>query len=311
MSTVVYRSRLESQLIESRTLKLKLSSPKVVFSQSLEMALQSCVIDCDSKKLESPNLGGWSCLQTLPNATPCEKLQAPYVHPATKHYSSWWLSEKSLNLCTENLGSETGSEFIENSIFSSPACSTTENKVQVKREQRQPRNRQAPERKKELPPPLTTLRGADSLQVRPHRENGRLILKATTTPPSSGRCFQVDRSNGRLRLTLTGGSPISSKESEQNEDDKRTNKEDNKDGKTEKSPEIACSSYEDENSSMDVGRVEMMKNIMWDEQRTAASSSCCCRCNESHKKKNNNNAKKKGMMTSMVKVEPHFLVASS
>ncbi|CAM8996526.1 unnamed protein product [Rhodiola kirilowii] len=117
MSTVVYQglqSHLESQMMmETKTLKLKLSSvPKLFFSQSLEMALQSLVIvpsDCDSKKPAAD-------IPISPPSSyrhpPCEKLH--YVHPSANKHSSL-----SLHLCTENLGSETGSEFIENSIFSS------------------------------------------------------------------------------------------------------------------------------------------------------------------------------------------------
>uniref|UniRef100_A0A7N0SYJ4 FAF domain-containing protein n=1 Tax=Kalanchoe fedtschenkoi TaxID=63787 RepID=A0A7N0SYJ4_KALFE len=316
MSTVVYQglhqSRLESQLMESRTLKLKLSSPKLVFSHSLEMALQPRVAavpaDCDSKKLDgpiSPNIGGWSILQSLPHTTTqtqFEKLQAgPYVHPSATH-SAFWLSEKSLDLCTESLGSETGSEFIENSIFSSSAC---ENKIPVKREQRQARNREVAAAKKQLfPPPLTTMCGPDAIHVRAHREDGRLILKASKTPVRRS-CFQVDRSNGRLRLSFPGSNSTintcSSNECEQDEDAKHTNEDD---AKLECNPEKPCCS--DENGKKnDTGRVGLER--MGDAERTSS----CCRCNESHK---NSNKKKQGVMlmtSSMVKLEPLCWVASS
>ncbi|KAJ0031971.1 hypothetical protein Pint_13680 [Pistacia integerrima] len=41
----------------------------------------------------------------------------------------------------------------------------------------------------------------ESLQVRPHREYGRLIIKATKAPPTRS-LFQVERSHGRLRLSF-------------------------------------------------------------------------------------------------------------
>ncbi|CAM8986099.1 unnamed protein product [Rhodiola kirilowii] len=204
MSTVVYQglqSHLESQMMmETKTLKLKLSSvPKLLFSQSLEMALQSLVIvpsDCDSKKpaADIPISPPSSYTVLFPTHPPCEKLH--YVHPSANKHSSL-----SLHLCTENLGSETGSEFIENSIFSSselfkiiPA---------VKKEQTRNRRQVCEQPKtKQFPPPLTTLYGSDSLHLRPYREDGRVILKATRAPISRGCCFQVDRSNGRVRLSL-------------------------------------------------------------------------------------------------------------
>lgn len=198
MSTVVHHglhSRLDSQLMEYRIQKLKISSPKLSISQSLEIALQSCTIvpnDFDAKKLCSK-------ITSLP---PCdEKLIDRYVHPSAKH-SSVWLSDKSLNLCTENLGSETGSELVENSIFSSSVCSSYESKISVKKVQKPIRNRQVLKSNK-FPPPLTTLCVPDCLHFKPCREDGRLILKATRSNQITRSCFQVDRSNGRLRLSLS------------------------------------------------------------------------------------------------------------
>lgn len=58
-----------------------------------------------------------------------------------------------------------------------------------------------------FPPPLTTIRGSEPLRVRPHRENGRLVIEVTKVPPSP-LCFQAERSHGRLRLCfLTNPTP--------------------------------------------------------------------------------------------------------
>uniref|UniRef100_A0A0V0H5X2 Putative ovule protein n=1 Tax=Solanum chacoense TaxID=4108 RepID=A0A0V0H5X2_SOLCH len=52
---------------------------------------------------------------------------------------------------------------------------------------------------RKLPPLLTTLRGSNSLQCRPYREGGRLVIKAVETPQIR-TYFHAERSNGRLRL---------------------------------------------------------------------------------------------------------------
>ncbi|TMX04526.1 hypothetical protein EJD97_007854 [Solanum chilense] len=98
------------------------------------------------------------------------------------------LSIKSLEMCTESLGSETGresSESIENnnnnySKIVKRHTSTTSNKILVAH----------------FPPPLTSI-----IQVTPHRQGDRLILKATTiSAPKS--CFKAERLHGRLRLSF-------------------------------------------------------------------------------------------------------------
>ncbi|CBI32338.3 unnamed protein product, partial [Vitis vinifera] len=54
-----------------------------------------------------------------------------------------------------------------------------------------------------FPPPLTSIssRGGGGLQVRPHREDGRLVIEAVAIPACHSY-FHADRSDGRLRLQL-------------------------------------------------------------------------------------------------------------
>lgn len=112
------------------------------------------------------------------------------------------LSDKSLELCTENLGSESGSDTSENSIFS---LELESEKMSFSSYQRNLNSRPLKALKKknprDFPPPLTTIRGSNSLQVRPHREEGRLVMKAVHAP-TSGSYFQAERSQGRLRLSI-------------------------------------------------------------------------------------------------------------
>ncbi|KAL2540976.1 Protein FAF-like [Abeliophyllum distichum] len=126
------------------------------------------------------------------NSTP------PYVHPLVKKSASK-LSQKSLEICTENLGSETGSD-----VFSSDPPQR-ENYCQekvlksfgdinvVKYRTVSPRP---------FPPPIPSIGGGEgnSLRMHCHRQNGRLILESVSVP--SRNCFRAHRGNGRLLLTL-------------------------------------------------------------------------------------------------------------
>ncbi|KAF1861314.1 hypothetical protein Lal_00014040 [Lupinus albus] len=122
-------------------------------------------------------------------------------------YSSVRLSQKSLELCTENLGNETGSdEMMEKEVdLFSYSPSITWEYVEKKKEKR-----------KNFPPPLTTIRvgGSDCLKMKPHREGGRLVIKLQPT----GSCFQAERSHGRLRLSFWRN-PMEEEEKEEDDDD--------------------------------------------------------------------------------------------
>ncbi|MCD7451691.1 hypothetical protein HAX54_013074 [Datura stramonium] len=121
------------------------------------------------------------------------------------------LSEKSLALCTENLGSETGTDHITGSSifsFSSPESKTEQSPSSIRVESpsswKTNYNKvitynNTTESCRKIPPPLTTLRGSNALQVRPHREGGRLVIKAIEAPQVR-TYFHAERSNGRLRL---------------------------------------------------------------------------------------------------------------
>ncbi|XP_017974282.1 PREDICTED: protein FANTASTIC FOUR 3 [Theobroma cacao] len=222
------QSRLESQLVEPRALRLKLTSTRPHFSQPREFAIESCCFDSNIKEVEekccydeevskktdslldkhtssSPDSGGWSFLQALATCSQSSKeiveKENTYVHPLVKRSLST-LSEKSLELCTENLGNETGSDILEDSIFvlSSSDSEGGNSPTRKHYKSRQPLGaKKATSRN--FPPPLTTISGSDSLQVRPHREDGRLVIKAVKAP-SANTLFQAERSNGRLRLCL-------------------------------------------------------------------------------------------------------------
>ncbi|XP_058739460.1 protein FANTASTIC FOUR 3-like [Vicia villosa] len=213
---------LETQLVESRTLRLRLPSPK----QSIDLAFKSCFTDSNIKtqhhreenininKTETfqtkPNNGGWNFLDALSNISQKTSMKettttASYVHPQQKR-SSLVLSPKSLEMCTENLGNESGTDIVENDMLLSLMGKTEESQQQQQQQQQQPCREVLGGSKKakiqNFPPPLTTIRGSESLRVRPHREDGRLVIEVTKVPPRTS-CFEADRSHGRLRLCFS------------------------------------------------------------------------------------------------------------
>ncbi|CAK9151065.1 unnamed protein product [Ilex paraguariensis] len=253
MSSIVcqgLRSCLEPRLIQPCVLRHKLAPPKAKVLQSipntsgkLEHTENSHYEDDEHDNNSSENndgrvegnhksnnngdSGGWSFLQALTNkpfnSTELVDTQKVYVHPLVKRSSST-LSTKSLDMCTESLGSETGSEVSESIDEFSSLSWEGPNFGALQRSK-------SPEFSKKLngsgtfPPPLTSISGSDCVRVRPHREDGRLVIKAVTVP-SSNTNFQAERVNGRLRLSLKkdysfdcNNEVIMNKETESNEED--------------------------------------------------------------------------------------------
>ncbi|KAG9148921.1 hypothetical protein Leryth_026391 [Lithospermum erythrorhizon] len=203
MSTIVYQgvqTCFESQLIETTILKLKVAQ--------LTSTENKCHIQEFNKNQENIPSQGFHCMQNISNipSSPNEK-QNSYIHPLTK--TSPKLSQKSLELCTENLGSETGSDDgvdidillfndnVENSISDGLVSEVEEKKVAFKLESRISKK----ETPRSFPPPLTSMRSSNSIQCRTHREDGRLIIEAIEIP-SRNTYLQAERSNGRLRLSF-------------------------------------------------------------------------------------------------------------
>ncbi|CAH8313549.1 unnamed protein product [Eruca vesicaria subsp. sativa] len=216
MGTVVYQQGFQSsQLNEPWALRLRLSSPTPHFSQPFGLALKSHLLDSanakdtqnrnDGKPAASlaPDSSGWSFLQSLSSGSSSSlskstEKEKTYVHRPS---SSRTLSDESLALCTENLGSETGSDVTDvEDLFSLSSSDVQTKKFEgTARETRTLKNRKGCPR--DLPPPLTSMRGSQCIHMRPHREDGRLVMTATKAPPLN-MCFQADRSNGRLRLSI-------------------------------------------------------------------------------------------------------------
>ncbi|XP_022959262.1 protein FANTASTIC FOUR 3-like [Cucurbita moschata] len=195
MATMVYRSLqscLDSHLVDQRTLIFPPFDPplKPPFSDPSKSLIHS-------DQCGGGNGGDWPSVQSLlAGETPVRKSESVYVHPLAKRFNLTGLSEKSLELCTENLGNETGIDIIENTIFSPE---TGGEDLQTKWGKKTHSSSHSNSNSHEFPPPLTTIRETESFRVMPHREEGRLIIAAVRTPARSP-CFQAERSGGRLRL---------------------------------------------------------------------------------------------------------------
>lgn len=149
--------------------------------------------------------------------------QTPYIHPLVKRSTSS-LSEKSLEICTENLGSETGSDGF-SSYPPSDAGDSDEEKQQQSQQQFNNDNNNTNSsymeedleiksvnynynnrkilQSRSFPPPLPSLAAREdgaSLHMNSHRQNGRLVLEAVSVP--SQNYFHAQRQDGRLVLTL-------------------------------------------------------------------------------------------------------------
>ncbi|KAL0548271.1 hypothetical protein IC582_012719 [Cucumis melo] len=239
MATMVCRGPqpcVDSQFIETTWPRIKLH-PHPHPPPSLHFALNSCFLDLDNSPNSLPQCHQLNqiflnhnainslppppppppppsyphprppsddddvCKKSVKSAMTCKELQSDYVHPLVKRSRSA-LSDKSLALCTENLGNETGVDFVEDAVFSDLKNERSPMRKRVKSNGNQGNN-------KDFPPPLTTIAGVDSIRVQSYREDGRLIMEAVKTPARLSY-FHVERSHGRLRLSILKSSTSSS-----------------------------------------------------------------------------------------------------
>lgn len=133
-------------------------------------------------------------------------LPPPYIHPLLKKSTSS-LTEKSLEICTESLGSETGSEII--SLDDHLQKQEEEEELSPQTFEEFPvvkfnhnKKTSSPPLPKSFPPTISSLAAEDkpSVHMQSHRQNGRLILEAVSVPPQNH--FRAERVDGRLLLTL-------------------------------------------------------------------------------------------------------------
>ncbi|XP_019264388.1 PREDICTED: protein FAF-like, chloroplastic [Nicotiana attenuata] len=192
------------------------------FFSSMKRIASSKDLAVVSTNDHSSSLDVWSSiLSKKKDDHDMSNLETPYIHPLVKRSSSS-LSEKSLEICTESLGSETGSD-----TFSSYTPSETgdvdeeekdDQQLQQQQQQQQYCYSQSSEEfrvvkynyskksssfPKSFPPPIPSLANREikpSLHMQSRREDGRLILEAIPVP--SRNLFHAHRHDGRLLLTF-------------------------------------------------------------------------------------------------------------
>ncbi|GAB2281205.1 hypothetical protein Dimus_015810 [Dionaea muscipula] len=220
MSTSVchgLQSRFEPWPVEPPILRLKLAQPTPTphpppQKNSKETQTEDNDNTCINTQREYS--GGWNFLQALTNTLSSsssdgdEKDQkgAGYVHPMARRSVSI-LSEKSLEMCTESLGSETGSTIVENDVeFPFPCFRSYNGSSSSSHHYQQLRSPdygvvrlQHPRASRSsFPPPLTTM--SNGVQVmKENREHGRLVIKAVSVEDPRA-CFKAERTDGRLLL---------------------------------------------------------------------------------------------------------------
>ncbi|KAM7259323.1 hypothetical protein ACFE04_015064 [Oxalis oulophora] len=205
MSLSVYQglqSCLEPKLVEPRVLRIKLTPPPPPPSpRSNSSPSKECANNSGKENLQNneKNKGGWSFIQSM-NGSATDDNNKVYVHPLDKSSSSSKLSNESLEMCTESLGSETGSD---NGSDYDTNCEMTRARTKTFQKNKKiiMSRVKSQSQTHSFPPPLTSISGSTGVQMRPRREGGRLVLEAVKISTTT-TCFHAERSEGRLRISL-------------------------------------------------------------------------------------------------------------
>ncbi|XP_010430400.1 PREDICTED: protein FANTASTIC FOUR 1-like [Camelina sativa] len=186
------------------------------------------------KKQVSQNAdsGGWSFLQCLSetkgifqNREDDVTKKTAYVHPIEKRS----VAKLSLEMCTESLGTENGSDSgDEISLLAFEGTNTSIMSPHTAKPQKE--TNLIVTRENSFPPPLKSVNGFNNRRmVRSYKEDGRLVVQAIRVCPPP-RCFVSERCEGRLRLCLSENSSLShdgdEDQFEENESDIEAHEED-------------------------------------------------------------------------------------
>ncbi|KAK9062692.1 hypothetical protein SSX86_019881 [Deinandra increscens subsp. villosa] len=229
----------------------KIASSEQIAIDSFSSSSESDEEECKVKGVGDKNPSRtdiWSAIMSQKKQDDSVKLPPPYVHPLVKKSASS-LSEKSLKVCTESLGSETGSD-----VFASQPSSESEksdsdngcekeelkvvnNPTYEKEEHKVVRfpslTTKKPQPVRSFPPPLPSLAAArtdgPSFHVHSHRVDGRLVLEAVSVQQQ--KYFEAQRQDGRFLLTLINDpkEPQPPSEHERDLDMKQNSEHDNND----------------------------------------------------------------------------------
>ncbi|CAI9297235.1 unnamed protein product [Lactuca saligna] len=192
------QSCLEPPLTESTVLTHKSSSKPSQLHQKPNTEANSVIDDKNGERVSKNN--GFSFFNVLenPSSNSNFKNEEVYVHPMVKRSAST-LSTMSLEMCTESLGTETGSDVSE----SSDELNWEEREMFRSKARNLYRKVASRSHRGGFPPPLTSISGSDgTVKVSPHREGGRLVIKAVSVS-DCGTKFEAERTDGRLKLSLS------------------------------------------------------------------------------------------------------------
>lgn len=204
-----------------RTFSADMSSKKWLAQNTTMSSIDTSSSSSSSENEEEneKNKDIWSSIQLQKTTNMNSLFNAPYIHPIAKR-SSNSLSQKSLQICTESLGSETGSDGFSQDQDYFQSSSEEDDDEEEKEEEVEVVSNELRDRKKELvavnyncciskrsptcsfPPPLSSISRRDGLRLRmrPHRRDGRLVVEAVTV--SSHYYLHAHRQGGRLQLYL-------------------------------------------------------------------------------------------------------------
>jgi hypothetical protein len=139
----------------------------------------------------------WNMIQVQKPSPTAPRKQAPYVHPLARRSSSL-LTQKSLEICTESLGCETGSDGFSDADGASErsSCPGSDD------DERAAEEVAARPLSRAFPPPLPSLkrRTLGAVEMRQRRTDGRLVVEAVPVP--SPTLFRAQRRGGRLLLSF-------------------------------------------------------------------------------------------------------------
>ncbi|KAK6141403.1 hypothetical protein DH2020_024851 [Rehmannia glutinosa] len=196
------QSCLDPLLFEPGELTHQLAPPKQGISFPWPQKQTEIENSKNSPINSEKSASNWNFIQSLTNNSHNHRqsnddvTEQVYVHPLVKRSSSS-LSTKSLEMCTESLGSETGNGI--DSIFDE-FSSEKQSSTRIKPAKNLDSSKKI-KKSSNFPPPLTSISGNEGVQVKTHREGGRLVIKAFSFS-SCTTYFQAERENGRLKLSL-------------------------------------------------------------------------------------------------------------
>ncbi|CAN6289966.1 unnamed protein product [Urochloa humidicola] len=155
----------------------------------------------------------WNMIQAQKPAAP-PKQAAAYVHPLVRRSSSL-LTQKSLEICTESLGSETGSDGFSDADRSCPGSDDDDDREEEAAVAMPP-----PPPSRAFPPPLPSLarrKVESTMEMRQERQDGRLLVRVVPVPSST--LFRAQRRGGRLLLSFADESRGQAEPDEHQADD--------------------------------------------------------------------------------------------